>query len=164
MSSLSEWLKMYGPSLAVAVDARRDAICERVTSRMMHTFPKLCFLPQRFDAAAFQRRMFIETPLRFHRLIQVILNFQTLRVIEREYSWGWRVLQRYGVHRQHLTAQVTWYFDACAEFVAFNERDLQGVQVLGNEIMQIVEQITRIPPVVLQHALAHSVSNGHSLN
>jgi len=38
--------------------------------------------------------------------VQTALQFQTLAVVEREYRWGWGILQRYGVERQHLLALV----------------------------------------------------------
>ena len=102
VSTLEQWLFNSGPAYAERLEAQADPLCRSVTTLMMTAYPDLCYLPNRPDAATFQQRTFTETPKRFHRLMQVVLRFQTLMVIDREYRWGWPIMQRFGVSRPSL--------------------------------------------------------------
>ena len=94
MLKFEAWLAGRGPSIAEALEKQREQICESVSNQLATNFPKLCYDPTRYDAVAFQELTYHETPRRFHRLLQVLLRLQSLAVIEREYRWGWPVVQR----------------------------------------------------------------------
>lgn len=145
MGKLEEWLAQRGPTVAVALDEQHEAICAMVSSCLAATFPALCYDPARPDALAFQQHMFRETPRRFHRLMQVVLLFQTLEIIAREYRWGWPIISRYGVQRRHMRAQVSWYFEAIYVHVGLLPGDSAAMRDLAATVLQIVEQAIANP-------------------
>lgn len=158
MHHLDPWLAQRGPALAVALESQREPICDEVASRLATTFPTLCYDPGRPDAQQFQQQTYQETPRRFHRLIQVLLLFQTLSVIEREYRWGWPLLQRYGVERRHLLTHIRFYFEGTRAKVALSAEDVANLALLEAEILAIVEQVTR--PEANPHSNGRLRSNG----
>jgi hypothetical protein len=153
MLTLEEWLAQRGAGLATALDNHRELICGTVSTRLATSFPTLCYDASRADAQAFQQHTYHETPRRFHRLLQVMLHFQAIEVIEREYRWGWPVLQRYGVERYHLLAQVRFYFEAARAHLRIGEADRTQLEELEAMILQIISQVAHTP--------AAAQSNGH---
>jgi hypothetical protein len=142
MLTLDAWLATRGPGFATAIDARREPICDLVATRMASAFPSLCYDPHRPDALEFQRLTYQQTPRRFHRLMQVVLLLQTPEVIEREYRWGWPILQRYGVGRQHMLSHVRWYFEVTRALTALDPLDAPYIEMLEDKVLQMIEQIT----------------------
>ena len=153
MLTLEKWLAHRGAGMAAALDNRRETICGTVSARLATSFPKLCYDESRADALAFQQHAYHETPRRFHRLLQVLLQFQSIEVIEREYRWGWPVLQRHGVERHHLLAQVQFYFEAARAHLPIDDIDLKLLDELETAILQIISQVT--------HTLVAVQRNGH---
>ena len=133
-----------GSSLAAALDAHREKICTTLSSRLAASFPMLCYDYSRIDGRAFQQMMLRRTPQRLHTLIQTALRTNNLLLIEREYKWVWIIVQRFGVNRQHLIAQVYWYFDV-ARTLEFEDADRQALRLLEKEVMLIVEHVTTVP-------------------
>lgn len=142
MLNLDAWLVRHGPGIAGALESQREPICDSVSDQLATNFPTLCYDPTRYDALAFQQLTYRETPRRFHRLMQVLLCFQSFEVIEREYRWGWPVVHRYGVKRYHLLAQVRWYFDAVYVHVPLRPEDGAQMSDLAIATLQIVEDVT----------------------
>jgi hypothetical protein len=142
MRALELWLAQRGPTLASTLDSSREPICDMVSTRLANSFPLLCYDPSRTDAVPFQQNTFHETPRRFHRLLLVLLNFQALNVIEREYRWGWSLLQRYGVERYHLLAQVRFYFEAAQANVRLDGEDRAQIERLEAMILRTIERVT----------------------
>jgi hypothetical protein len=122
-------------------------------SRLAAAFPNLCYDPTRTDALVFQQHSFHETPRRFHRLLQVLLHFQASIVIEREYSWGWKILQRYGVERYHMLAQVRFYFEESRANVQLEAEDAVQFARLEAMILQVIEQVTAVGPAARSNRL-----------
>jgi hypothetical protein len=141
MLTLDTWLATRGPGFATLVESRREPICDLVAARLASAFPSLCYDPQRPDALEFQRLTYHQTPRRFHRLIQVVLLLQTPEVIDREYRWGWPILQRYGVGRQHVLSQVRWYFEATRTLTTPDPLDAPYLEALEDKALQIIDQI-----------------------
>lgn len=155
MAGLEHWLIQRGPTIARALDDRREPICAVVSSRLAMTFPTLCFDPARPDALAFQQRTFHETPRRFHRLIQVVLVLQTLEVITREYRWGWQVVSRYGVQQEHMLAQVRWYFEAAQSHITLSPTDRTQMHNLAAAVFQRVTHAIGEAPHPPSNGIAH---------
>lgn len=143
MVPLDEWLAVRGEQYAALLDVRREHICRAVTERLMGAFPSLCYDPTRPDAAEFQQLVYERTPRRFHRLIQVVLRLQSVAVIEREYRWGWPILQRYHVERVHLIAHIHWYFEAARKFAPPERNDRKPFALLEAAIVRIVHSIAQ---------------------
>lgn len=148
-------------SLAVALDAQRDAICAALTKRLGASFPMLCYDPERSDGRAFQQMMMQRTPQRLHKLFQTALRLQNLGVIEREYHWVWALVQRYGVHRLHLIAQVNWYFEVARAVTQLEDSDRAALHGLELAVVQIVEQATAVEEGIVRKPYSHGRSNGH---
>jgi hypothetical protein len=142
MLKLEAWLAGYGSGIAAALEYQREPICDIVSNQLATRFPTLCYDSTRCDAIAFQQLTYHETPRRFHRLLQVLLCLQSLEVIEREYRWGWPVVQRCGVERHHLLAQVRWYFDAARVYVPLQHEDHAQMNELAATILRIIEEVT----------------------
>jgi len=155
---LDAWLARRGNVVAATLDSSHESICDRVSARLAAQFPTLCYDAGRPDAYAFQQHTFHETPRRFHRLLQVLLQFQALEVIEREYRWGWPILQRYGVDQRHLLAQVQFYFEAVRDVAPLDGDDQEPLAELEAAILQVVEQVTRLSR--LDHNNGHRSLNG----
>ena len=81
-------------------------------------------------------------PRRFQRVLQAVLQFQSLDLIEHEYRWGWKILTSYGVTRQHMRTHVRWYFDALRLSIPLKPADLPHVSTLEDMILQIIERVT----------------------
>ena len=73
MQTFDQWSASRGEMVAEAIDAHREVICQRVSTRLAKSFPKLCYTPVRQNARAFQQSSFYETPRRFHRLVPVVV-------------------------------------------------------------------------------------------
>ena len=129
--------------MASALDDQREQICAEVTARMAAAFPLLCYDPTRPDAIAFQQQTFRETPQRLHRLIQAVLRFHVLTVVEHEYQWGWTILPRYGVEQHHLLAQMRFYFAEARARAMMSSEDRTSFDSLEATILQIIEDITK---------------------
>jgi hypothetical protein len=143
MVPLDEWLAVRGDQYAALLDMQREHICRAVSERLKHAFPTLCYDPSRPDATEFQQMVYERTPHRFHRLIQVVLRLQSISVIEREYRWGWPVLQRYRVEQVHLISHIRWYFEAARKFAPLARTDRRPFAQLEARIIQIVQSITQ---------------------
>src|SRR3954469_10737766 len=130
MLTLDTWLATRGPGFATVLESRREQICDMVAARLASAFPTLCYDPHRPDALEFQRITFYQTPRRFHRLIQVVLLLQSLEVIEREYRWGWPLLQRFGVTQQHMLSQARWYFEVSYALTTPDPIDMPYLEAL----------------------------------
>jgi hypothetical protein len=170
MQSLEAWLAERGPQVAAALEQKRESICEIVAARLETTYPRLCYDPGRSDALAFQQQTFRETPRRFHRLMQVLLQFHAPEVIERGYRWGWALLQRYGVERSHLLTQVRSYFEAAHANAALDAIDRAYLRDLEVTVLHIIGEITtrhnqcraigasmgRLPPARLSHRMLNA--------
>ncbi len=143
MVPLDEWLAVRGEQYAAMLDMRREHICRAVSERLMHAFPSLCYDPARPDATEFQQLAYERTPRRFHRLIQVVLRLQSIAVIEREYRWGWPILQRYHVERIHLISHIHWYFEAARKFAPLERGDRKPFALLEAAVVRIVHSIAQ---------------------
>lgn len=143
MVPLDEWLAIRGEQYAAVLEERRDQVCRAVTERLAATFPSLCYDPLRPDALAFQQLAYDRTPRRFHRLIQVVLRLQSVVVIEREYRWGWPILQRHNVGQMHLLAHVRWYFEAARRFAPPERADRRPLALLEAATVRIVRSISQ---------------------
>ena len=143
MIPLEEWLAVRGEHYATALDAHREAICRAVTERLVATYPMLCYDVSRPDAADFQQTVYDKTPRRFHRLIQVVLRLQSIVVIEREYRWGWPILQRYQIEQAHLISHVRWYFEASRKYAPLTRTDRRPFAQLEAATIRIVRTITQ---------------------
>jgi hypothetical protein len=163
MSTLVRWLNVRGPTVANLLDEHNEAICEHVSTRLATAFPQLCYDPLRLNAVSFQKQTYRETPRRFHRLIQVVLLFGTLQVVDREYQWGWRVLVRFNVKQYHLLAQVRWYFEEVFAAVPLSGEDKLRVVELRDTILEIVEAATGSTSRLI-NTTKHSEHNNVHLN
>lgn len=143
MLPLEEWLAARGEHYAVALEGRREAVCHAVSERLALTFPNLCYDPARPDAAEFQQLVYDKTPQRFHRLVQVVLRLQSIVIIEREYRWGWPILQRYHVEQLHLISHVRWYFEAARKFVPLERTDRRPLTLLEAATVRIIRKISQ---------------------
>ena len=164
VSTLEQWLFNSGPAYAERLEAQADPLCRSVTTLMMTAYPDLCYLPNRPDAATFQQRAFTETPRRFHRLMQVVLQLQSLSVVEYEYRWGWPVLQRFGVGAVHLLTHSRWYFENARRLAPSGPNDQPYVLALESRVHGIIETVV-MQPIDQRNALGQlSRRNGHSRN
>jgi hypothetical protein len=161
MLTLDAWLATRGPGFAGVLESQREQICDVVAARLASAFPTLCYDAHRPDALEFQRLTFHQTPRRFHRLMQVVLLLQSLQVIEREYRWGWPILQRYGVGRQHLLSQVRWYFEGMHALTAPDPIDAPYLEALEAKVLQMIEQITIVALPAFAPSDSIVRSNGH---
>lgn len=161
MLTLDTWLATRGPGFASVVESRREPICDMVAARLASAFPSLCYDPQRPDAFEFQKLTFHQTPRRFHRLIQVVLLLQTPEVIDREYRWGWPILQRYGVGRQHVLSQARWYFEATRTLTTPDPLDTLYLNALEEKALGMIDQITTMAVPGYPTGDEHHNGNGH---
>jgi hypothetical protein len=146
MDAFTDWLVVRGPAVTRAMNLHREQICGAVSARLATVFPTLCYDPQRPDAARFQQHTYYEVPRRFQRVLEAVILFQSLTIIEKEYIWGWPILITYGVTRQQMLAQVRWYFDALRTSIPFEPADLPNLTILEKSILQIVHQVTAAAP------------------
>ena len=155
------WLQTNSDSLAAALDGQREAICATLTTRLLATFPRLCYDPKRVDGRAFQRMTMRQTPQRLHLLIQSALRLRNLGMIERQYRWGWPMVQRFGGHRQHLITHIYWYFEVARATLKLENSDRAALSALETEIVQMVERATMIGDGVVRSRSGKNHSNGH---
>lgn len=155
------WMRTNSRSLAAALDAQREAICAALTMRLGAAFPMLCYDPERFDGRGFQQMTMRRTPLRVHKLIQTALRLQNLSLIEREYRWAWPLVQRFGVHRQHLIAQVNWYFEVAHTLTRLEDADRAALHALEVAVIQMVERATAVDEGVVRPLVGRNHKNGH---
>lgn len=168
MLRFEEWLEASGTRVAALIDSRREMICDMTSARLATAFPSLCYDPTRFDALAFQQRMFSKTPRRFHRLVQVVLRLQAIEVVDREYRWGLPVVMRYGVARHHLLSHARWYFEAARATAPTADGDQLFLDVLESRVLQTIDRITLVSaplpqrPVGLPPSGEQHNGNGHA--
>lgn len=160
MASNESWLMNNGGTLAAALDAHRDVICTTLTARLAAAFPMLCYDPNRSDSHAFHQQTLRRTPHRLHSLIQASLRLRSLAIVEREYRWAWPLVQRYGVTRQHLIAQVYWYFEVARSVVRLEDADRAALNALEISVVQIVERATIVEEGIVRSQRGRK--NGHS--
>lgn len=165
MTLFDDWLVNRGADYADRLDSQADPICKAVTILLITAYPDICYLPERTDAAAFQQHAVVETPRRFHRLIQVVLRLQTLTVVDHQYRWGWPLLQRFGVGSMHLLMLARWYFETSRQLVPPATGDQPYVLMLEGHVLSIIESIV-MPPLQLGTTLTSTDSppsgqNGH---
>jgi hypothetical protein len=160
MTTFETWLETNGSRLAMALDVRRDIICESVSNRMVTTYPMLCYNPERVDAQSFQQQTFRKSPQRFHNVLLAALRFRAMSVIEREYAWTWSILPRFGVTSQHLIAQVRWYFEAARIHVPSLNGDTPYLRQLEVQILHAIDQITQSTPASLNLGNSRNTSRG----
>lgn len=146
MLTLEAWVARNGAQIAELLENQREPICARVSQLLEEAFPTLCYDPTRQDALSFQQQAFRQTPIRFHTLLQVLLKFQTFQVIKQEYTWGWPIMQRYGIERRHLYALVQWYFDAARSHVHFKLEDSAPLSELTATVMRNIQEATQDSP------------------
>lgn len=144
------WLQSNGATLAAALEGQRDAICVALTARIASSFPMLCYDHSRFDGRTFQQQMLRRTPQRLHALMQSALRLQNLDIIEREYRWAWPLVQRYGVTRQHLIAQVYWYFEVSRSLTRLEDADRFALNELEKAVVATIEQTTVVQEGVVR--------------
>ena len=164
MASNTEWLQTNGVSLAAALDLHSEAICDVLTERLAKTYPELCYDPKRIDGRSFQKLAQQRTPQRVHDLIQSALRLQSLDLIKNQYEWAWPIMQRFGVGRKHLLAQVSWYFEVARELATLNEGDRAALDALENAMTKIVKRATAVRAGVIsekqgQHQNGQQVSS-----
>jgi hypothetical protein len=161
MSSFDIWFANQGPKIAAAIDAQRTSLCDAVAQRLAEAFPRLCFDPARLDARSFQLKAYRNTPLRFHRTLQVVLTFQSPDVLAREYRWAWSILPRYGVEQYHLLSHVRWYFETVHEFVPIDPGDEAPLKELEAVILHKVAESTSDRRVPSYLDAGRAYRNGH---
>lgn len=162
MSTLDHWLAARGPSIAGALEERREQICESVSVRFADAFRSLCYDDSRPDADSFQRLTFHETPRRFHRLLQVVLRLQAPSVVEREYRWSAGILPRFGVTDRHMLALVRWYFEAARVAIAIDSSDRQHLNLLEVQVVQMIERSISVESLPQLHPTPSRIQNGHT--
>lgn len=168
MTAFNAWLATRGPEIAKSLDSQRDQICGIVSTRLATVFPTLCYDTSRPDAAYFQQHTFVEVPRRFQRVLQAVLMFQSLAVMEQEYRWGWSILPSYGVTRQHMLTQVRWYFDALRISLPLDAADSLHLSTLEGSILEIIDRITMVDlveyrqPLIKEHNKKRRLNGTHS--
>lgn len=162
MISFETWLDSRGPVVALALEDRRERICEFVSSHFAEQFSKLMFDQSRPDAESFQQNAFYETPRRFHRLLQVALRLQVITVIEREYRWSWSILPRFGVNQRHMAALVQLYFEAVRSFASIDGPDRAYIDELEAVVLQNIERSVPVEYLSIHQPQWLGHANGRS--
>jgi hypothetical protein len=121
----------------------------------------LCYDPKRFDGRSFQQQAFRKSPVRLHNLLQAALRLRNIEMIEREYRWLWTIAARYGIARQHLLAQVHWYFDTARAVIHFDDADRSALEAIESAVIHHVNHATMIDPDVADASRSHFHTNGH---
>lgn len=164
MQGFDLWLSTRGAAVATALEERRDHVCESASARFAQQFEMLLLDLPRPDAAAFQRLAFRETPLRLHRLLQVVLRFQTLAVVEREYRWSWGILPRYGITLSHMLEMVRAYFSAARALAPLDQADMQFVEHFERQVLVAVERAAPVEAMRQHQPYSQPYSNGKYAN
>lgn len=159
-AALDVWLAARGPQLSGALDKYGEQICTVVSTRLAATFPTLCYDSTRSDAEFFQQHMFHEVPRRFQRVLQAVLLFQSLAMMEQEYRWGWTILFHYGIAPLHLLAHVRWYFSALRAAVPLDTSDIKPLDTLERSILQIIEEVTASAALLHKRPAPEQHTNG----
>lgn len=157
------WLQTNGATLAAALEAHREAIYAALAERLATTYPLLCYDPNRFDAQAFQQLAQRRSPERLHKLIQSALRLRNLGLIKTQYEWAWPLMQRFGVAREHLLVQVSWYFAVARALTTLDDSDRQALHALETNMVQIVKAATMVGVGVIGNQQMQSQSNGKHL-
>jgi hypothetical protein len=163
MLAFEPWLASRGPVVAATIEERRQPICEAVSDHLAAQFESLCFDPDRPDAETFQRRMFRETPIRLHRLLQVALRLRSLSVIEREYRWTWGILPRFGVTARHMHALVRSYFSAARSLSTILAADRPYFDQLETNLLVIIDRAATVEQMRSHQPSRSLQTNGHAL-
>lgn len=142
MRSLSVWLSSRGPSVAQALDRRRDAICNSVTHQLKATFSELLADAEPEGVGQYQQVTFRRTPQRLHRLLLVALTLQAPAVLEREIEWSVRILMRHGITQHHMQTMVRWYFAAVQHEVALDDQDRDHLAALERTVITTIHEIS----------------------
>ncbi len=137
-SDLQRWLTARGQEIARSLEQHRETICAQVTTRLFTEFPSLCLDTSRPDAAQFQALAFRQTPLRFHRQLQIVLRVRSLHSLEWEYRWSRDLLATYGIDQHHLVSAARWYFGAAAGLLHLSNTDRHGFHLLEATVVNIV--------------------------
>lgn len=145
MSSLHERLATDGPALAMMLKQQHHVISADVATRTLAAFPRLCYDSARPDAAAHQEHSLSRTPERIYQMLQIVLQFGTLGIVDREYRWMWQVAAQHGVQQEHVLSVLRWYFDAAREHLNLDASKRKLLDSLDASIIQIVTHITSQP-------------------
>lgn len=97
--------------LARRVEEHRQAMAERVASRLLRAFPELMHtlrLEENYDPV---KRMAEVAVRPLSDLIRAMLLFDALEIAETELRWARGVLPRWGVSYEHTTAMIRWFFE-----------------------------------------------------
>lgn len=137
-SDLKRWLAERGQEIAQSLEQHREPICARVTTRLFTEFPSLCLDFSRPDAAQFQALTFRQTPVRFHRQLQIVLRARSLRSLEWEYRWSKDLLAAYGIGHHHLVSAARWYFGAAAGLLTLSDADRHGFRLLEAAVISVI--------------------------
>jgi hypothetical protein len=162
MLTFDSWLDSRGPVLALALEDRRERICDFVSSHFAEQFSTLMLDTNRPDAASFQQNAFYESPRRFHRLLQVALRLQAIMVIEREYRWSWGILPRFGVTQRHMVALVRLYFEAARKFISLDGVDRSYVDELEETVLQTIARSAPVEYLRIHQPQHPGYTNGHA--
>lgn len=135
---LKRWLAERGQKIAASLEQRREPICAQVTTRLFTEFPSLCLDTSRADAIQFQTLVFRQTPMRFHRQLQIVLRVRSLRSLEWEYRWSKNLLATYGVGQHHLVSAARWYFGAAAGLLMLSKADRHGLHQLEDAVVDVI--------------------------
>ncbi|MBA3948136.1 MAG: hypothetical protein H0X37_26750 [Herpetosiphonaceae bacterium] len=135
-----EWLQLCGVTLAHALDEQRAVICGTVSAHMAAQFPTLCYDPHLPDPLKYHHAVMIQTPLRFHALLQTALKLRMLIVIEREYRWARQVLPLHGVTLLHMLTHAELYFDVAADSVTLDQIGHVHLFTLKHVTLDMIER------------------------
>ena len=155
MDALVRSLEQCGPALAVAIEARREPVCDATIDRLSLAFPSLYYTPGHPDPKLRQQRAYREVVSRFHGLIQVVLICRLPRVLERECFASWGTLPYFPIASRHRWAIAHWYLAAVGANVPL-DRDSRGlISDLEHAIIEVVNHAEAAPAMPIL-TLAHS--------
>ncbi|WP_322510746.1 hypothetical protein [Chloroflexus sp.] len=113
--------------LARRVEEHRQAIAERVASRLLRAFPELAHTLRLEENYSPVERMAEVAVRPLSDLIRAMLLFDALEIAETELRWARGVLPRWGVSYEHTTAMIRWYFEELSRLpLASEERAVAG--------------------------------------
>ncbi|MEF3275950.1 MAG: hypothetical protein K6356_16405 [Chloroflexus sp.] len=97
--------------LARQIEEHRQALAERVASRLLRAFPELTHTLRLEEQYSPVERMAEVSVRPLSDLIRAMLLFDALEIAETELRWARGVLPRWGVSYEHTTAMIRWYFE-----------------------------------------------------
>ena len=143
MHDLDSWLAQRGLAFAIALEARREPLCQAVTDHLALVFSSTASTDAGSSAA--DRDELRAVVKRFHKLMLVLLIFQYPHVIAGELRDGLIYPSRRQLTYNERAALVRWYFAAIHQQIRLDPGDQAPLHALQAQVLALVGAPARMP-------------------